>query len=292
MRKIIPHLWFNTEAQEAAHLYTSLFPDSHINTTTVIPDTPSGNAEIVTYTLAGEEYMAISAGPYFTFNPLISLFVACSTEEEIETLWNKLREGGEIRMGYQEYPWATRYAWLDDKYGLSWQLSWSEGDAPKAKLSPLLLFNGPVAGKAREAIEFYTSIFPRSSVDMLTRYEKGEGNDETFLKHARFTLMDTSFMAMDSSFDHGFNFNEAISFVVNCDTQDEIDRYWAKLSAVPEAEQCGWLKDTYGVSWQIVPSIMNEMMTTGTKDQINRVTEAFLKMKKFDIAALQAAFAE
>ncbi len=97
-------------------------------------------------------------------------------------------------------------------------------------------------------------------------------------------------MAMDSSGPHKFSFNEAISFVVNCDTQEEIDYYWEKLSAVPEAEQCGWLKDRYGVSWQIVPTAMKEMMTSGSKEKIARVTGAFLKMKKFNIDILKRAY--
>jgi predicted 3-demethylubiquinone-9 3-methyltransferase (glyoxalase superfamily) len=98
------------------------------------------------------------------------------------------------------------------------------------------------------------------------------------------------FAAMDSAHEHKFKFNEAISFMVYCDTQAEIDEYWEKLSAVPEAEQCGWLKDRYGVSWQIVPTAMDEMMSQGTSDQMGRVTEAFLKMKKFDIAELKRAY--
>ena len=95
---------------------------------------------------------------------------------------------------------------------------------------------------------------------------------------------------MDSAYEHAFTFNEAISFIVNCDTQEEIDHYWEKLSAVPEAEQCGWLKDKFGFSWQIVPTAMDEMMANGSKEQIARVTEAFLKMKKFDIESLKRVY--
>lgn len=105
-----------------------------------------------------------------------------------------------------------------------------------------------------------------------------------------FMLKNCWFAAMDSAYDHKFNFNEAISFLVKCETQEEIDAYWAKLSAVPEAERCGWLKDKYGISWQITPGILDEMMTNGTPEQRARVTEAFLNMKKFNIAALQEAF--
>jgi predicted 3-demethylubiquinone-9 3-methyltransferase (glyoxalase superfamily) len=105
-----------------------------------------------------------------------------------------------------------------------------------------------------------------------------------------FLLENTWFAAMDSALGHSFNFNEAISLVVYCETQEEIDYYWEQLSAVPEAEQCGWLKDKYNVSWQISPSALDEMLTNGTPEQCDRVTKAFLKMKKFNIAELQKAF--
>ena len=152
------------------------------------------------------------------------------------------------------------------------------------------MFTGNMAGKTKEAIKTYTNIFPNSKTEMVVPYTKDDGDKEGFIKHSRFTLSSQNFMAMDSSLPHNFSFNEAISFVVNCDTQKEIDYYWKKLSAFPEAEQCGWLKDKYGVSWQIIPTIMNKMMTSGNKEKIARVTEAFLKMKKFDIEALKRAY--
>ena len=152
------------------------------------------------------------------------------------------------------------------------------------------MFTRGAAGKTKDAIDTYTNIFPNSKIEMVVPYTKDDGDKEGFIKHSRFTLAGQNFMAMDSSLPHDFSFNEAISFVVNCDTQEEIDYYWEKLSAIPEAEQCGWLKDKYGVSWQIVPTIMNEMMTSGNKEKIARVTKAFLKMKKFDIKTLERAY--
>jgi predicted 3-demethylubiquinone-9 3-methyltransferase (glyoxalase superfamily) len=151
MKPITPHLWFDREAREAAEFYCSVFPDSKITNVTTLHDTPTGDCDVVSFTLRGQPFMAISAGPLFTFN-------------------------------------------------------------------------------------------------------------------------------------------ESISFIVSCKDQAEIDDYWGKLSAVPAAEQCGWLKDKYGLSWQIVPEAMDEMMQQGTPEQIARVTQAFLPMKKFDLAALQRAF--
>lgn len=290
MQNLIPHLWFDTQAKEAAALYTSLFADSQITNVKTITATPSGDCDIVRFTLAQQEFIAIGAGPHFKLNPAISFFVVFDSEKDIEAAWHKLIVGGKPLMPYDTYPWARKYGWLQDKYGLSWQLSWSDHHKLEQKLSPLLMFTKGGAGKAREAIETYTGIFPNSTLDMVAPYAKGEGDTEGFVKHARFTLDGRSFMAMDSSGPHDFTFNEAISFIVSCDTQEQIDYYWGKLSAVPAAEQCGWLKDKYGVSWQIVPSAMNRMLTTGSKEQVTRVTQAFLKMKKFDIQALEHAY--
>ncbi len=290
MQKITPHLWFDKEAKEATAFYTSLFEHSKVKNVTTITGTPSGDCDVVTFDLAGQEFMAISAGPYFKLNPSISFFVVFDNEKEIEAVWNKLIEGGKALMAYNTYPWAHKYGWLQDKYGLSWQLSWSEYHKMEQKITPFLMFTKDMAGKTKDAIETYTNIFPNSKVEMVVPYAKDDGDKEGFIKHSRFTLGGQNFMAMDSSLPHEFTFNEAISFVVNCDTQEEIDYYWKKLSAVPEAEQCGWLKDIYGVSWQIVPSIMNKMMTSGNKEKIARVTQAFLKMKKFDIKTLERAY--
>lgn len=289
MKKITPHLWFDKEAVEATAFYTTLFPDSKVNSVTPIHDTPSGDAAIVSCQLAGQNFMAISAGPIFKLNPSISMFTAFDTEEEIQEVWDKLIEGGKEMMPLQEYPWAKKYGWLQDRFGLTWQLTMTDQNQYDQKITPALMFTKDGAGKAKEAIEFYTSLFPNSRTDILATYEAGEGDVVGYIKHGRFALNGQSFIAMDSSGPHQFVFNEAISFIVNCETQEEIDFFWEKLSAVPEAEQCGWLKDKFGVSWQIVPTIMAELMASGDAEKTARVTQAFLKMKKFNIAELEAA---
>jgi len=290
MNKIIPHLWFDSEAKEAMTFYTTLFKNSRVTNITRITGTPSGDCDIVTVKLAGQDFMAISAGPYFQFNPSISLFTVFNTEVEIDGVWEKLSEGGKILMEYGSYPWARKYGWLQDKYGLSWQLSLSGHHKFVQKITPLLMFTQEKAGLTKKAIEEYVSIFPNSKIDLISLYEKGEDDVEGYIKHSQFTLSGQHFMAMGSSQKHEFTFNEAISFIVNCDTQEEIDYYWAKLSAVPESEQCGWLKDKYGVSWQIVPTAMGKFMGSGDAKKTERVTQAFLKMKKFDIAKLKKAY--
>lgn len=294
MQKITTHLWFDTQAKEASEFYVSLLPESKVNSVSVIKDTPSGDCDIVNFTLAGQKFMAISAGPYFKLNPSISMFVTFENEADIQTMWDKLVEGGKAMMPFDTYPWAKKYGWVQDKYGLTWQLSlplsFGEMNETAQRITPLLMYTQGMAGKTKEAVEFYTKVFPDSKVDMMVSYEEGEGDIVGYIKHSRFTLLGQSFMAMDSSGPHEFMFNEAISFIVNCDTQEEIDCYWEQLSAVPQAEQCGWLKDKYGVSWQVVPTAMNEMMEKGTPEQQTRLTQAFLKMKKFNIAELQRAY--
>jgi predicted 3-demethylubiquinone-9 3-methyltransferase (glyoxalase superfamily) len=153
------------------------------------------------------------------------------------------------------------------------------------------MFVGAVAGCAEEAVNFYLSVFQNSKPGIVARYGKGQEPDkEGTIMFSDFMLESQWFAAMDSAGEHEFAFNEAISLLVPCKTQGEIDYYWENLSADPKAEQCGWLKDKYGLSWQVWPIAMGEMMTKGTAEQIERVTKAFLPMKKFDIAALKRAY--
>lgn len=292
MQKITPHLWFDTHAVQAAEFYTSIFPNSTVTSVTTLPGTPGGDTDVVAFVLSGHAFAAISAGPLFRFNPSISFLVACDTAGEVQGLWDRLIEGGRALMPLDAYPFSERYGWLEDRYGLSWQLMPTGSRAFPQKIIPTLLFTGAVSGKAEDAIRFYTSVFSETGVGEIHRYGRDEAPErEGTVKHAPFALEGQQFAAMDSARDRGFSFNEAISLMVYCDTQQEIDDFWGRLSAVPEAEQCGWLKDRYGVSWQVVPREMEAMIRRGSPDEIARVTEAFLTMKKFDLAALRAAYA-
>jgi predicted 3-demethylubiquinone-9 3-methyltransferase (glyoxalase superfamily) len=242
--------------------------------------------------------MAINAGPLFKFNPSISLMVNFDPSKDrnarknLDVLWGKLSEGGTALMPLDKYPFSEHYGWIQDKYGLSWQLILSNPkDEERPPIVPSLLFVGAVAGRAEEAVDFYLSVFKNSKRGIVARYGKGrEPDKEGSIMFSDFMLEDQWFAAMDSALEHEFAFSEAISLLVPCETQEEIDYYWGKLSADPEAEQCGWLKDKYGLSWQVWPTAMGEMMTKGTPEQIARVTEAFLPMKKFDIAVLKQAY--
>jgi predicted 3-demethylubiquinone-9 3-methyltransferase (glyoxalase superfamily) len=292
LEKLVPHLWFDNEAKEAAEFYQSVLPDSKIASIMTLRDTPSGDCDVVSFELAGQPFMAISAGPLFKFNPSISFIVSCNTREDVNALWEKLSDGGQALMPLDSYPFSERYGWIQDKFGVSWQLilPGTEGDW-RPPIVPSLMFVGKNCGKAEEAINFYTSVFKESNVGQIFRYgAKEEPEKEGQIMFADFMLESQWFAAMDSAREHDFTFNEAISFMVNCDTQEEIDYYWEKLSAIPDAEQCGWIKDRYGLSWQIVPTVLDRMMRSGSPEQIARITRAFLKMKKFDVAALQAAY--
>ena len=297
-QNITPHLWFDKEAVEAAKLYTALLPDSEVTNITTLHDTPSGDCDIVSFTLAGQPFMGISAGPLFKFNPSISFMVNFDPAQDpeasarIDTVWAKLIEGGTALMPLDKYPFSERYGWVQDKYGLTWQLILTNPAGEKRPvIIPALLFVGDVCGKAEAAADYYISVFKDAQRGTIARYPAGmEPDKEGAIMFSDFQLLDQWFVAMDSAREHNFAFNEAISLIVKCDTQAEIDYYWEKLSAVPEAEQCGWCKDKFGVSWQITPTAMDEMMAKGSPEQIARVTQAFLPMKKFDIAALQKAF--
>lgn len=297
-QKIVPHLWFDKEAKEAAQFYCAVFPDSAITSTTTLHDTPGGDCDLVSFELSGYAFMAISAGPLFKPNPSVSFIVNFDPAQDkdararLDAIWAKLAEGGKVLMPLDTYPFSERYGWIQDRFGLSWQLSLANPAAEKRPfIVPALLFVGDVCGKAEEASDFYLSVFNNTKRGELARYPAGmEPDQEGTLMFTDFLLEDQWFAAMDSAHKHDFTFNEAISFVVHCTTQSEIDSYWQQLSAVPEAEQCGWVKDRYGLSWQIFPEVMGQMLMDPDAERVKRVTQAFLKMKKYDLAALHSAY--
>jgi predicted 3-demethylubiquinone-9 3-methyltransferase (glyoxalase superfamily) len=299
IQPIIPHLWFDKEAKEAAAFYCSVFPESGVTSSTTLRNTPSGDCDLVSFNVWGHPFMAISAGPYFQFTPAISFTVNfdpsrdMNARERLDEVWSKLSEGGVALMPLDKYPFSERYGWIQDKYGVSWQLILTNPDGePRPSIVTSLLFVGDNYGKVEEARAFYLSTFRNSKPGVLFRYGPGQEPDkEGAVAFSDFMLENSWFTAMESAHDHRFNFNEAISLLIRCETQEDIDYYWDELSAVPEAEQCGWLKDKYGISWQISPAVMDEMMAKGTPEQCARVTRTFLQMKKFNIEELQAAFA-
>jgi predicted 3-demethylubiquinone-9 3-methyltransferase (glyoxalase superfamily) len=299
-KPITPHLWFDTQAREAAAFYCSVFPDSKVDSIVQLRDTPSGDCDMVSFTLHGQPFMAISAGPLFRFNPSVSFIVNFDPSREpdargrLDATWAKLAEGGQVLMPLDAYPFSPHYGWVQDRYGLSWQLILSDPSGePRPAIVPALMFTGDVFGKAGEAGAFYRSVFDGSGEGRLVQYPEGMATDAAgSVMYSDFHLDGAWFAAMDSAHDHGFGFNEAVSFIVTCRDQAEIDRYWSQLSSVPQAEQCGWCKDRFGLSWQVTPAALDEIMASGNQAVVDRVTQALLPMHKLDAAKLEAAARE
>ncbi len=278
VENITPCLWYSKEAQEAAEFYCSLFADSGI----------LSHSDFVTeFRIGPQKFIALNGRSGFSFTPAISMFVTLEDDGAIDALWEKLLANGKIMMPLDKYAWSEKYGWLADKYGLTWQIFKGRYDEVNSFITPCFLFTDSRFGEAGSAVDFYTSVFPGSKVDGISYYPDGDQNTAGKVMHAQFLLDGKVFMSMDGPGEHNFAFSEAYSFVVKCSDQAEIDYYWSKLTEGGEESMCGWLKDKFGVSWQIVPEILVELMNDPERSQ--RVVEAFLKMKKFDIAELLKA---
>jgi predicted 3-demethylubiquinone-9 3-methyltransferase (glyoxalase superfamily) len=289
MRKIAPCLWFDNQAEKAARFYTGLFEHSNIVQTVLYGDhgpQQKGTVMSVTFTLQGQDFTALNGGPAFPITPAISFYVSCKTEKEVDTLWKKLSDGGKALMELQQYPFSKRFGWVADRFGVSWQLSLT---GTSTAIAPFFMFVGKQHGKANEAMDFYVSLFKSSKIDRVERYGAGEQGPAGTVKHASFTLAGQPFMAIDSNAPHPFTFTPGISLFVSCETQGEIDRLWEKLADGGEEVQCGWVTDRYGVSWQIVPANLGELLGDGTSASANRVMKAVLTMIKLDMKELQRA---
>jgi len=189
MQRIVPHLWYDKEAKEAALFYITLFDQSKLLNVTLLENTPSGNAELVSFELAGQQFEAISAGPYFKFNPSISLMVVCDSVEEINAKWKALSQGGTELMPLGEYSFSKWYGWVQDKYGLSWQLMLIDNEENVQKITPNMLFSNEACGRAEEAVKYYTEIFENSEIGLISRYRDGEAESpKANINYAAFKL--------------------------------------------------------------------------------------------------------
>lgn len=270
---IHPCIWFDGNAKDAATFYCSIFPNSKITV-----DTPM----VVNFELMGKKMMGLNGGPMFKINPSISLFVNCSSVEQTDEIYNRLAEGGEPLMAIGKYDWSERYGWIKDKYGLTWQIMLSAEE----RICPSLLFTGEKFGKAEAAIKLYTSVFDNSSIDVLQQYPEGSPFAGKVL-FSECKLNGYNLIAMDGPGEHAFVFNEALSFVVECKDQEEIDYYWNTFTERGQESQCGWLKDEFGISWQIIPASLGKLMSDPERGA--RAMQELMKMKKLDIAKLENA---
>lgn len=282
MQKITPCLWFDNQAEEAINFYISIFDNARMVEANRNAD---GSLFTATFQLVGQEFMALNGGPEFKFTPSVSFFVTCETTVEVDDLWQKLSEEGNVLMPLDTYPFSEKFGWLEDKYGLPWQLNVGSGSQ---KITPFFMYVG-AQGQAEEAIKLYTALFADAHINHIERFAEGEGGVVGAVKLAIFTLHGQQFMAMDGGVGHMFSFTEANSFFVNCDTQAEVDHLWQRFTEEGEESMCGWLKDKYGVSWQIIPTALMEMLGDEDPEKAKRVMDAMLQMQKIDVQKLEAA---
>lgn len=274
---------FDNNLGEAVELYTSSFRNSRVESRTGSGKTMQSSA----FSLNGQEFLTFNGGSHFKFTPAISFFVNCKTLDEVDRLWSKLSKDGFVLMELNSYPFSEKFGWVQDRFGVSWQLNLSKEEE---KIYPFLLFSGQQQGRVEEAIDFYTSQFPDSKILNMQRYTTSEGEKEGTVKRSIFSLSGQEFMAVDSPIPHPLTFSEAISLFVRCETQTEIDERWETISVGGEKQKCGWLKDKFGVSWQIIPPTLGEMLQDEDPQKSQRVLHAMLKMDKIDIAELKRAY--
>lgn len=297
-QKITPTLWFDDKAEEAVNFYVSVFPNSKINFLKrwpqegELPDEAikPGTIKMAAFTLNGMQFYAFDAGPVFHFNPSISFYVVFETVDEVNNAWEKLSEGGTTLMPLNRYDWSERYGWINDRYGVSWQIVKDELKNVGQPITPLLMFSGDKRGDAEEAMEFYISIFKDSALQGIARYEEDDLGPHGMVKHGQCQLEGQTFMMMDNGTIKEIPFNESISLYVNCRDQEEVDYYWDKFTKEGSVSQCGWLKDKYGVSWQIVPQFVMEKVENGEAERVRNMENALYQMKKLDVVKLTEAY--
>lgn len=273
-KSLYPCLWFNDNAKAAADLYCSVFPNSNI-----VQDTPM----VTSFELHGTRFMGLNGGPQYQVNSAMSYYVYCGSASEIERIYTALTPNGTIVMPLGAYDWSPKYAWVVDAFGVNWQLDIDDIKSTQ-KIVPTLLFANAKMHLVKEAITRYTAIFNPSKILVEAPYPPGTAVPEGSLLFAQCFLKGFILNAMSSTLQHDFDFTPGNSLVVLCENQAEIDYYWEKLGEGGHEDMCGWLTDKFGVSWQIVPAVLPQLMADPEKGP--RVIQAFLKMRKFDIETL------
>ncbi|MGV8847557.1 VOC family protein [Tessaracoccus sp.] len=294
MQRIVPNVWCQGNADDVGRFYAAVLPDTSAEVvasypTENLPDFQrelAGQPLVVDVTVGGYRLRLINAGDDFRPTPALSFVVnmdpvvfsggEVEARARITAMWEEFSDGGKVRMPLGEYPHSKLYGWVEDRFGVNWQLMLADPSAERRPiLIPQFLFTG-AAAQARQAIDFYTGLFPASGPGMLVPQPGDDGG----ILFAEFTLAEQQFSAVDGGAAHDFTFTPGLSLEFDCADQEEIDTLWGALSAVPEAEQCGWLVDRFGVSWQIVPENMGALV--GHSGAYQRM----LGMKKIVIADL------
>ncbi|MDC7241753.1 MAG: VOC family protein [Spirochaetales bacterium] len=304
-QSLYPRLWFDKDAIPAVDFYCSLFPESEIISRNALYDTPAGVCDLVSFRLWGQRFNGLSADTGIHFSPSTSLLISCdplyfsdtsdplkAARTFLKKLWRELGHGGKVLIKLGRYDFSPLYGWIQDRYGLSWQLLITrEGAASRPPIMPALINTGKNYGKAAEAAAFYRSVFPGSGTGRLVLYPADRGRNKKGTVMFSDSRIGEQWMAiLDGGMEKEHPFTEAVSFVIPCADQTQIDYYWKKLSAFPEAEGQGRLKDRFGLFWQVVPEELFSLMHKGDESQKRALTEAVLGMKKIDVDKLQRVF--
>lgn len=281
---IFPCLWYDSDAKQSAEFYCKVFGGK------ITADTPV----VMNVEIFGQKIMLLNGGPHFEKNASVSLMVICETEDEVQKYWNQLEDGGIVLMALDSYPWSKKYGWIRDKFGVTWQLYLGEKNSEQ-RVIPTLMFIHQNNGKALEAMELYTEVFPNSKIESVLKYGEGVNGENhevpENVQHAHFEIDGYPMFCMDNSYDHKFDFNEGISMVIMTENQEETDHLWNSLTADGGRESmCGWLKDKFGMSWQIVPKRLIELMSDSDQLKAQKVVQAMMKMQKIVIRDLEEAY--
>ena len=295
--RIVPCIWFEDQAEAAASFYVAAFEQGHVDAVARYPRTggnpsnqPPGSDLTVDLTLADQRFTLLNGGPIFKPNPSVSFHVHLPDAAAVDVLHAALGAGGMDLMPLDTYPWSPRFVWLQDRFGVSWQLM-ARDDAARPTIVPALMFAGPHHGRARAAIAAYVAALPGSSVVHVEDFGEGEGGEVGTGKQAVLELMGQPVVAMDGGPGHAFGFDEGVSLQVMCTDQAEVDRVATALAADGGEEgPCGWVRDRFGLWWQVGTARVGAWMASEDEAARDRVFHALLPMHRLDLAALERAF--
>lgn len=265
---LFPCIWHNHTAHEASDYYLKIFPNAS--------ETIQGGL-ITKLEIGDQSLLLLNGGNDFTPNSTISLFYYAPSAEEAKKIFDQLKEGGKVMMDFGPYDFAKLYAFVEDKYHTSWQIYWGDYRGNNATC---LMFTDEIEGKANNAIQYYLSVFKNSRLLSKELYPESTGKRAGYVMFSEIQIDNFHLNLMDSGVDQSIRFTEGNSIVVECNDQEEIDHYWYHLSKDGEEQMCGWCKDQFGISWQIIPKqLFNYLQTPAA-------VEAFMSMKKINIEQL------
>ena len=296
-QRIVPCLWFDDQAEAAASFYETHFPEGRVLAVAHFPrsgpnppNKPPGSVLTVDFSIAGQRFTALNGGPSFRPNPSVSFHVRLPDAAAVDALHAVLIDGGVEAMPLGAYPWSPRYAWVQDRFGVSWQLI-AMPDVRRPEIVPALMYAGHHHGRARAAIAAYVAAFPDSRIASVEDFGEGEGGEAGTVKHAALELLGQPLIAMDGGSFHDFGFDEGVSLQVLCADQAEVDRLATALAADGGEEgPCGWVRDRFGVWWQVVPEAVAAWLTSGDEAARDRVFQALMPMRRVDLATLERAY--